>query len=99
MEEALHDVPLYRGPCQARRRMARLSNETTIRRFRHLRERHNLAADMQRAVTPTSIYTSFKSDLHRLLVLISRDLRIVIVSGAFALGGSLALMKAITRWF
>lgn len=48
MEEALHDVPLYRefaGPGDG---VSRLPDETTILRFRHLLEAHDLAADMLR---------------------------------------------------
>jgi IS5 family transposase len=48
MEEALHDVPLYRE--FAKRVTARLPDETTILRFRHLLERHHLAVDMLRVV-------------------------------------------------
>lgn len=50
MEEALHDVPLYREFAKLDGVMARLPDETTILRFRHLLERHNLAADMLRVV-------------------------------------------------
>ena len=50
MEEALHDVPLYREFAKCDGAMARLPDETTILRFRHLLERHNLAPDMLRLV-------------------------------------------------
>jgi IS5 family transposase len=50
MEEALHDVPLYREFAKCGDAMARLPDETTILRFRHLLERHNLAPDMLRLV-------------------------------------------------
>ncbi|MDQ2734752.1 MAG: IS5 family transposase [Pseudomonadota bacterium] len=50
MEEALHDVPLYREFAKIGMGMARLPDETTILRFRHLLERHNLAPDMLRLV-------------------------------------------------
>jgi IS5 family transposase len=43
MEEALHDVPLYREFAKLDGVSARLPDETTILRFRHLLERHNLA--------------------------------------------------------
>jgi IS5 family transposase len=50
MEEALHDVPLYREFAKLDAVAARLPDETTILRFRHLLERHNLAVDMLRVV-------------------------------------------------
>ena len=50
MEEALHDVPLYREFAKLEGITARLPDETTILRFRHLLERHNLAVDMLRVV-------------------------------------------------
>ncbi|NUZ09149.1 IS5 family transposase [Piscinibacter koreensis] len=50
MEEALHDVPLYREFAKLDGVAARLPDETTILRFRHLLERHNLAVDMLRVV-------------------------------------------------
>jgi IS5 family transposase len=50
MEEALHDVPLYRDFAKLDGVTARLPDETTILRFRHLLERHNLAVDMLRVV-------------------------------------------------
>jgi IS5 family transposase len=50
MEEALHDVPLYREFAKLGDAQARLPDETTILRFRHLLERHNLAPDMLRMV-------------------------------------------------
>ena len=46
MEEALHDVPLYREFAKLDGALDRLPDETTILRFRHLLERHNLAPDM-----------------------------------------------------
>jgi IS5 family transposase len=50
MEEALHDVPLYREFAKLDGVTVRLPDETTILRFRHLLERHNLAVDMLRLV-------------------------------------------------
>jgi IS5 family transposase len=50
MEEALHDVPMYREFAQLDGAMSRLPDETTILRFRHLLEEHKLAADMLRVV-------------------------------------------------
>jgi len=50
MEEALHDVPLYREFAKLGDARARLPDETTLLRFRHLLERHNLAPDMLRLV-------------------------------------------------
>jgi IS5 family transposase len=50
MEEALHDVPLYREFAKLDGATARLPDETTILRFRHLLEKHDLAVDMLRVV-------------------------------------------------
>jgi transposase, IS5 family len=50
MEEALHDVPLYREFARLDGVTARLPDETTILRFRHLLEKHDLAVDMLRVV-------------------------------------------------
>jgi IS5 family transposase len=50
MEEALHDVPLYREFARLDGVNARLPDETTILRFRHLLEKHDLAVDMLRVV-------------------------------------------------
>ncbi len=46
MEEALHDVPLYREFTDLEGAMRRLPDESTILRFRHLLEEHGLAAPM-----------------------------------------------------
>ena len=46
MEEALHDVPLYREFCGLDNWTTRLPDESTILRFRHLLEKHKLAAQM-----------------------------------------------------
>jgi transposase, IS5 family len=46
MEEALYDVPLYREFAGLDEGMARLPDESTILRFRHLLETHGLAAQM-----------------------------------------------------
>ncbi|KAA0218638.1 MAG: IS5 family transposase [Lautropia sp.] len=46
MEEALHDVPLYREFTDLEGPMRRLPDESTILRFRHLLEKHGLAAPM-----------------------------------------------------
>lgn len=50
MEEALHDVPLYREFADLEGPMRRLPDESTILRFRHLLEKHGLAAPMLAAV-------------------------------------------------
>lgn len=50
MEEALHNVPLYRQFTKLDSVMARVPDDTTILRFRHMRERHDLATDMVRVV-------------------------------------------------
>jgi IS5 family transposase len=42
MEEALHDVPLYREFARLEGPMRRLPDESTILRFRHLLEKHHL---------------------------------------------------------
>ena len=46
MEEALHDVPLYREFAGLGDGASRLPDETTILRFRHLLEAYGLAIDM-----------------------------------------------------
>ena len=46
MEEALHDVPLYREFADLDAGVSRLPDETTILRFRHLLETHQLAGPM-----------------------------------------------------
>jgi IS5 family transposase len=46
MEEALHDVPMYREFAGLDAGITRLPDETTILRFRHLLERHQLAGPM-----------------------------------------------------
>jgi IS5 family transposase len=50
MEEALHDIPLYREFAKLDTGMSRLPDETTILRFRHLLEAHQLAEPMLDAV-------------------------------------------------
>ena len=46
MEEALHDVPMYREFAQLDAGVTRLPDETTVLRFRHLLEEHGLSAQM-----------------------------------------------------
>ncbi len=46
MEEALHDVPLYREFAGLDNWTTRLPDESTILRFRHLLEKHKLAAQI-----------------------------------------------------
>jgi IS5 family transposase len=46
MEEALHDVPMYREFAHIGSGLVRLPDESTILRFRHLLELHGLAAQM-----------------------------------------------------
>lgn len=46
MEEALHDVPLFREFAKLQGVDARLPDETTILRFRHLLERHKLSEQL-----------------------------------------------------
>ena len=50
MEEALHDMPVFREFAKLNDGVARLPDETTILRFRHLLEKHDLAIDMLRVV-------------------------------------------------
>ena len=50
MEEALHDMPVFREFARLEDGVTRLPDETTILRFRHLLEKHNLATDMLRVV-------------------------------------------------
>ena len=49
MEEALHDMPVFREFAKLGD-VARLPDETTILRVRHLLEKHDLATDMLRVV-------------------------------------------------
>ena len=53
MEEALFDVPLYREFAQLPGGISRLPDESTILRFRHLLEAHELAAQILAAVNDT----------------------------------------------
>lgn len=50
MEEALHDIPLYREFAQLDVGTTRLPDESTILRFRHLLEAHDLGAQIREAV-------------------------------------------------
>jgi IS5 family transposase len=50
MEEALHDMPVFREFAGLDDGVSRLPDESTILRFRHLLERHDLAGDMLRVV-------------------------------------------------
>lgn len=50
MEEALHDVPLFREFAATDNWSIRLPDKSTILRFRHLLEKHELAAQMLKAV-------------------------------------------------
>ena len=50
MEEALHDVPLYREFADIGSGLVRLPDESTILRFRHLLEQHGLAAQLLASV-------------------------------------------------
>ena len=53
MEEALFDVPLFREFAQLPGGVARLPDESTILRFRHLLEAHDLAAKLLATVNDT----------------------------------------------
>ena len=46
IEEALHDVPLYREFAGLDNWTSRLPDESTVLRFRHLLEKHQLAGQM-----------------------------------------------------
>lgn len=50
MEEALHDMPVFREFAKLGDGVTRLPDESTILRFRHLLEKHDLATDMLRVV-------------------------------------------------
>lgn len=50
MEEALHDMPIFREFARLGEGVERLPDETTILRFRHLLEKHDLSIDMLRVV-------------------------------------------------
>ena len=50
MEEALHDIPLYREFARLDVGLTRLPDESTILRFRHLLEAHDLGAQILEAV-------------------------------------------------
>ena len=53
MEEALHDVPLYCEFAQLDAGITRLPDESTILRFRHLLEAHNLSAQLLATINAT----------------------------------------------
>src|SRR5471030_1071820 len=53
MEEALHDVPLYREFARLDAGATRLPDESTILRFRHLLEDHNLSLQLLATVNAT----------------------------------------------
>jgi IS5 family transposase len=55
MEEALHDTPLYREFARLDAGMARMPDETTILRFRHLLEEHNLSLQLLATINTTLI--------------------------------------------
>jgi IS5 family transposase len=55
MEEALHDTPLYREFARLDAGMARMPDETTILRFRHLLEVHNLSIQLLATINATLI--------------------------------------------
>jgi IS5 family transposase len=50
MEEHLHDIPLYREFAKLDAGITRLPNESTILRFRHMREQNDLGAQILAAV-------------------------------------------------
>ena len=53
MEEALHDTPLYCEFARLNAGMARMPDETTILRFRHLLEAHSLSEQMLSTINAT----------------------------------------------
>lgn len=56
MEEALHDMPVYREFAKLDGVLDRLPDESTILRFRHLLEKHDLSTDMLRIVNDLLAY-------------------------------------------
>lgn len=55
MEEALHDVPLYCEFARLDAGITRLPDESTILRFRHLLEEHNLSIQIMATINATLI--------------------------------------------
>ncbi len=55
MEEALHDIPLYCEFARLDAGMARMPDETTILRFRHLLEEHNLSIQLMATINASLI--------------------------------------------
>jgi IS5 family transposase len=55
MQEALHDTPLYREFARLDAGMARMPDETTILRFRHLLEENNLSIQLLTTINATLI--------------------------------------------
>jgi IS5 family transposase len=53
MEESLHDVPLYREFAGLDAGLSRLPDESTILRFRHLLEQHNLSIQLLATINAT----------------------------------------------
>ena len=53
MEESLHDVPLYREFAELDAGVSRLPDESTILRFRHLLEKHELSARLLGTINAT----------------------------------------------
>ena len=53
MEEALHDTPLYCEFARLDAGITRLPDESTIVRFRHLLEEHNLSVQLLAAINAT----------------------------------------------
>ena len=53
MEESLHDVPLYRAFAELDAGVSRLPDESTILRFRHLLEKHELSAQLLATINGT----------------------------------------------
>ena len=53
MEESLHDVPLYREFAELDAGVSRLPDESTILRFRHLLEKHELSAPLLATINAT----------------------------------------------
>ena len=53
MEESLHDVPLYREFAELDAGVSRLPDESTILRFRHLLEKHELSTQLLTTINGT----------------------------------------------
>jgi len=65
MEEALHDIPLYREFAHLDAGITRLPDESTILRFRHLLEEHQMGQQILAAVNAKLIEWPHAQEPHR----------------------------------